>query len=37
VKTEFAEYGVGEADSARMVAHALDGVRGKNFIGAARP
>ena len=33
VKTEFAEYGVDAADSARMVAHALDGVRGKNFIG----
>ena len=35
VKTEFADYGVDEADSRRMVASALDGVRGKNFIGAA--
>jgi phosphonate metabolism-associated iron-containing alcohol dehydrogenase len=35
VKTEFADYGVAEADSMRMVANALDGVRGKNFIGAA--
>ena len=34
VKTEFADYGVPEEDSRRMVAHALDGVRGKNFIGA---
>ena len=33
VKTEFADYGVDEADSRRMVAQALDGVRGKNFIG----
>ena len=33
VKTEFADYGVPEEDSRRMVAHALDGVRGKNFIG----
>jgi alcohol dehydrogenase YqhD (iron-dependent ADH family) len=34
VKTEFADYGVPEEDSRRMVAAALDGVRGKNFIGA---
>jgi len=33
VNTEFADYGVGEEDSRRMVAHALDGVRGKNFVG----
>jgi len=33
VKTEFADYGVDAADSGRMVTHALDGVRGKNFIG----
>jgi phosphonate metabolism-associated iron-containing alcohol dehydrogenase len=33
VKTEFADYGVPEDDSRRMVAHALEGVRGKNFIG----
>jgi alcohol dehydrogenase len=34
VKTEFADYGVADEDSRRMVASALDGVRGKNFIGA---
>ena len=34
VATEFAAYGVSEADSLRMVEHALEGVRGKNFIGA---
>jgi phosphonate metabolism-associated iron-containing alcohol dehydrogenase len=34
VKTEFADYGVDEAESRRMVSHALEGVRGKNFIGA---
>jgi phosphonate metabolism-associated iron-containing alcohol dehydrogenase len=34
VKTEFADYGVAEEDSRRMVANALDGVRGRNFIGA---
>jgi hypothetical protein len=33
VKTEFADYGVTEEDSRRMVAQALDGVRGRNFIG----
>jgi phosphonate metabolism-associated iron-containing alcohol dehydrogenase len=33
VKTEFADYGVAEADSRRMVAQALEGVRGKNFMG----
>ena len=33
VKTEFADYGVDAVDSGRMVAQALDGVRGKNFIG----
>ena len=36
VKTEFADYGVDEAESSRMVADALAGVRGKNFIGAGR-
>jgi phosphonate metabolism-associated iron-containing alcohol dehydrogenase len=36
VATEFADYGVEEADSRRMVAQALEGVRGKNFIGAGR-
>ena len=35
VKTEFADYGVAEEDSRRMVAQALEGVRGRNFIGAA--
>jgi hypothetical protein len=34
IKTDFADYGVPEDDSRRMVAQALDGVRGKNFIGA---
>ena len=34
VATEFGAYGVDEADSRRMVAQALEGVRGKNFIGA---
>ena len=34
VKTDFTAYGVTPEDSARMVAHALDGVRGRNFIGA---
>ena len=31
---EFAAYGVTDDDSRRMVAQAMDGVRGKNFIGA---
>jgi len=35
VETEFGAYGVSENDSRAMVLHALDGVRGKNFIGAA--
>lgn len=34
VKTEFSDYGVADEESRRMVAQALDGVRGKNFIGA---
>lgn len=34
VDPDFAAYGVTEADSRRMVADAMDGVRGKNFIGA---
>lgn len=37
VATEFSAYGVEEADSRRMVTQALDGVRGKNFIGAGSP
>lgn len=35
VKTRFADYGVGEDEASQMIAHALEGVRGKNFIGAA--
>jgi len=34
VATEFSDYGVTEQDSLRMVAQALEGVRGRNFIGA---
>lgn len=33
VSTRFESYGVSAADSERMIATALDGVRGKNFIG----
>jgi alcohol dehydrogenase class IV len=36
VSTDFAAYGVGAEEAQRMVVNALDGVRGKNFIGAAR-
>jgi len=35
VSTRFESYGVSEAESARMIANALDGVRGKNFIGVS--
>jgi len=35
VQTDFNAYGVSEEDSRRMVAQAMDGVRGRNFIGAA--
>jgi alcohol dehydrogenase class IV len=35
VSTRFESYGVDAAESARMIANALDGVRGKNFIGVA--
>ncbi len=35
VSTRFESYGVSEAESARMITSALDGVRGKNFIGVA--
>jgi alcohol dehydrogenase class IV len=35
VSTRFDAYGVAERDAARMVANALEGVRGRNFIGAA--
>ncbi|MGH6609972.1 MAG: iron-containing alcohol dehydrogenase PsrA [Burkholderiaceae bacterium] len=34
ISTEFRAYGVDEEESQRMVAQALDGVRGRNFIGA---
>lgn len=34
VSTRFESYGVSEAQSLTMITHALDGVRGKNFIGA---
>lgn len=33
VKTRFTDYGVGQTEAAQLVAHALSGVRGKNFIG----
>lgn len=36
VSTRFASYGVSADDEARLIAAALDGVRGKNFIGAQR-
>jgi len=35
VRTRFEAYGVGAAESERMLRDALEGVRGKNFIGAA--
>lgn len=35
VQTAFSDYGVSEEESSRMVVNALDGVRGRNFIGAA--
>jgi phosphonate metabolism-associated iron-containing alcohol dehydrogenase len=35
VGTRFAAYGVSAEDSRRMVAEAMDGVRGRNFIGVA--
>ncbi|MDA7417698.1 iron-containing alcohol dehydrogenase [Xenophilus arseniciresistens] len=34
VRTRFADYGVDEAEAQQMVAHALTGARGRNFIGA---
>jgi len=34
VKTEFADYGVADAEAEAMIARAMDGARGKNFIGA---
>ena len=35
VHTRFDAYGVSDAESSRMVTDALDGVRGRNFIGVA--
>jgi alcohol dehydrogenase class IV len=35
VPTDFGAYGVTAADSEAMIRHALDGVRGRNFIGRA--
>ena len=37
VSTRFESYGVSTAESRKMITAALDGVRGKNFIGAAQP
>ena len=34
VKTEFSDYGVAQAEADAMIARAMDGARGKNFIGA---
>jgi phosphonate metabolism-associated iron-containing alcohol dehydrogenase len=34
VSTKFETYGVSEAESTKMITNALDGVRGKNFVGA---
>ena len=36
VATEFGAYGVSEEDSQRMVASALEGVRGRNFIATEK-
>ena len=36
VSTDFASYGVAADEAERMIASALDGVRGKNFIGALK-
>jgi phosphonate metabolism-associated iron-containing alcohol dehydrogenase len=35
VHTRFADYGVDDEEAQAMVAHALQGARGKNFIGSA--
>jgi len=37
VSTRFETYGVSAEESQRMIASALDGVRGKNFIGVGTP
>lgn len=36
VRTDFGAYEVDEEDSCRMIDEAMDGVRGRNFIGAGR-
>jgi phosphonate metabolism-associated iron-containing alcohol dehydrogenase len=36
VDSDFGAYGVSEDDSRRMVTNAMEGVRGRNFIGANR-
>ncbi|MEO8135403.1 MAG: iron-containing alcohol dehydrogenase PsrA [Betaproteobacteria bacterium] len=36
VSTDFASYGVGKEAAEQMIHKALDGVRGKNFIGVAK-
>ena len=36
VSTRFASYGVSDVDASRMLEAALQGVRGRNFIGVAR-
>jgi phosphonate metabolism-associated iron-containing alcohol dehydrogenase len=36
VDSDFGAYGVSDDDSRRMVAQAMEGVRGRNFIGAGR-
>jgi phosphonate metabolism-associated iron-containing alcohol dehydrogenase len=35
VKTEFSDYGISDAESTDMINRAMQGPRGKNFIGAA--
>ncbi|MES2584269.1 MAG: iron-containing alcohol dehydrogenase PsrA [Pseudomonadota bacterium] len=34
IKTEFADYGVANSEALAMIARAMEGARGKNFIGA---
>jgi alcohol dehydrogenase YqhD (iron-dependent ADH family) len=34
VKTEFADYGVTEGEAQEMISFAMQGARGKNFIGS---
>jgi len=35
VQTEFSDYGISSEESQRMIARAMDGPRGKNFIACA--